>query len=79
MAKPKYRTCAIFGCKYDSINTFHKFPKDKKYNRLWLLKCGRRNKVNIRNAVVCDRHFSLNQKKRNMNCLNVIHQLIIEI
>ena len=57
--------CAIATCKNyeksvkrDKSISYHLFPKDKKLAALWLNKCRRKDKVNLKSARVCSIHFT---------------------
>lgn len=36
---------------------FFTFPKDEKLQKLWIMRCHRKDKINIRTARVCSDHF----------------------
>ena len=56
-------SCAVATCTNTNRNIgnrnihFHRFPKDKKLSRIWILKCKRLDEININNAVICSIHF----------------------
>jgi len=37
--------------------TFHKFPTNKTIRSIWISKCKRKDKINVKNAVICSLHF----------------------
>ncbi|KAL1489557.1 hypothetical protein ABEB36_013510 [Hypothenemus hampei] len=66
--------CAVFGCNCDNkskknpisgVKFFH-FPKNKDLAKKWLHATGRKDKVNLKNACVCSKHFSESDFKENL-------------
>lgn len=55
--------CAVVGCNSNNRNTkgreivLHVFPRDTKLQQVWLLKCRRKDSVNVTNARICSLHF----------------------
>ncbi|XP_045110895.1 uncharacterized protein LOC123504448 [Portunus trituberculatus] len=64
----KARVCAVFGCRpsKDSNLRYHKFPSNVNLASQWIYKCFRSDHINIKYAVVCERHFSSAQIERNL-------------
>ena len=72
--------CAVFNCnrnsderlKRNSDQNFRKqikyfsFPSDKNIAKIWIKKCGRKNVINIKNACICSKHFTVEHYKRNL-------------
>nr|CAH7714512.1 unnamed protein product [Callosobruchus chinensis] len=66
--------CAVVGCNSDNqskrnpckdIKFFH-FPKDPNLSKKWLLLSKRKDKVNIKYATVCSKHFCESDYKVNL-------------
>ncbi|KAL1492367.1 hypothetical protein ABEB36_010625 [Hypothenemus hampei] len=66
--------CVVFGCNSDNqskknpisgVKFFH-FPKDKDLAIKWLYATGRKDKVNLKYACVCSKHFSDSDFKDNL-------------
>ena len=55
--------CSVFGCDINNNNgnsdeiSFHKFPSDAKICKQWVLLCRRKDKLNVKTARVCSKHF----------------------
>ena len=64
----KRRVCAIYGCTpaTNSDLKYHSFPKQEDIAKIWIHKCHRKDQVNPKTAVICDLHFSQDQKTRNL-------------
>ena len=64
----KARVCAVFGCtpSKNSNLKYYKFPSNDNLARQWIHKCCRSDHINIKYAVVCERHFSAAQIQRNL-------------
>ena len=64
----KRRVCAIYGCTpaTNSDLKYHSFPKQEDVAKIWIHKCHRKDQVNPKTAVICDLHFSQDQKTRNL-------------
>ena len=66
--------CAVFGCNSNNkkiknkVNTisFFRFPKNKDICSIWIVKCARKDKINIDTARLCCHHFTENQFQRNL-------------
>ena len=60
--------CAVFGCypSKEEVLKQYSFPKNKKLAKQWAALCYRKDHINVQNAVICERHFSINQEKRNL-------------
>ena len=60
--------CAVPNCRNASLRTnnnetkkkisYHLFPKDEHYKRLWISKCYRSTPYNYDNAYMCSEHFT---------------------
>ena len=61
-------SCAVFGCnapKKSRVKMFH-LPKNRILQDKWVQFCKRRDKINIANARICEKHFSCDQRKRDL-------------
>nr|XP_040565526.1 uncharacterized protein LOC121115370 [Lepeophtheirus salmonis] len=67
MSRGTKRICAVRTCKNPPDVHYFCFPKHGlKLQRLWVSMCKRSDKVNIKNARVCERHFSPEDFERNL-------------
>ena len=48
--------CSNYGRKISDV-MYHRFPKDPKFQREWVSRCKRMDKVNVNTARVCSIHF----------------------
>ncbi|KAL1493908.1 hypothetical protein ABEB36_009589 [Hypothenemus hampei] len=65
--------CAIFGCNSDNESKnfqgdikFHTFPRKADIVTAWKIACRRKDNFNIKNAYICNKHFSENDYVRNL-------------
>lgn len=75
-------SCAVFNCKsnnnkklkrnaggsvgaQDNIR-FFRFPKNPSYAKIWMQKCSRKDKFNIKNSFICSKHFTNIHYIRNL-------------
>ena len=56
--KNKNKVCAIATCSSPNDITYFSFPKEDERQKVWLEKCHRSDPVNIKNARICEIHFS---------------------
>jgi hypothetical protein len=59
MYKYNKNTCAVAVCHspYGPEISFHRFPKDSKSRKEWIIQCRRDGKFNPETAKVCSKHF----------------------
>ena len=57
-------SCAVAGCSnwrnkpgLEKTISFHRFPKDESLCKAWIVRCARKDKINLSNATVCSEHF----------------------
>ncbi|GAB6033573.1 hypothetical protein CHUAL_013511 [Chamberlinius hualienensis] len=58
--KCKKYTCAVAVCKQQRAEdeiSFHKFPVDKARQIAWIIRCRRKDTINVINGRVCSLHF----------------------
>ncbi len=60
------RVCAIATCKNPRDAHYFSFPKDASKQKLWLARCKRSDKVNTKNAKVCEIHFASEDYERDL-------------
>ena len=58
MEKNKYRTCAISNCLSPNGIKYFSFPKDNETQRVWVKQWKSSKSINVKNARVCESHFS---------------------
>ncbi len=61
-----HKVCAVASCKNPDFVIYHQFPKDKKLQKIWLNACRRQDKVNVRSASICERHFHEEKYERDL-------------
>ena len=56
-AMGKARVCALYGCTpaKNSDLKYHKFPQNDDLAKVWLHKCRRLDRVNVKIAVICEK------------------------
>ena len=64
----KARVCAVYGCTpgRHTDRRYYKFPRNDNIAKQWVHKCYRSDTINVKNAVICDIHFSKAQIRRNL-------------
>lgn len=64
---PKYKVCAVLGCTPGRWcpSKLYSFPKKIELRNKWIKLCSFKP-LNLCNARVCGRHFSAEQKSRNL-------------
>uniref|UniRef100_A0A0K2TNV0 THAP-type domain-containing protein n=1 Tax=Lepeophtheirus salmonis TaxID=72036 RepID=A0A0K2TNV0_LEPSM len=61
------RVCAMACCPNPRDAQYFAFPQKKlMLQRLWISVCRRKDSINIKNAKICDRHFTSNDFERNL-------------
>ncbi|QQP56365.1 Uncharacterized protein FKW44_000993, partial [Caligus rogercresseyi] len=61
------RVCAIPSCSNPKDAQYFAFPtKDLDIQRLWIARCRRSDRIGIKNAKICDRHFTPDDFQRNL-------------
>lgn len=54
-------TCAVADCKNIAVSgtplSFHRFPRDSKTRKAWIVRCKRGDKLNPTTARICSEHF----------------------
>ncbi|XP_055387879.1 uncharacterized protein LOC129616308 isoform X2 [Condylostylus longicornis] len=72
--------CAVFNCNSNSDKKlkrnmndssfketkFFRFPKNKEIAKIWIQKCGRKDKFNIQSSYICSKHFVQEHYRRNL-------------
>lgn len=64
--------CSVYGCnnrfsnKNGSNIKFHRFPKEKQYRDQWVHACGREDRINSDNALICSIHFKAQDYKDDL-------------
>ena len=58
--------CAVAGCPSPEGTSFHRFPKEKKLRRHWLLACKQKLKINIQLSRICGNHLLPSDFKRDL-------------
>lgn len=66
--------CAVVGCDSDNQSKrnpckdirFFRFPKDHNLSKKWLHLTRRKDKLNVKNAVICSKHFCVGDYKVNL-------------
>ncbi|XP_049314813.1 52 kDa repressor of the inhibitor of the protein kinase [Bactrocera dorsalis] len=64
--------CAVFGCNNNNGKNvatkwrFFHFPKDKVVVKQWVHFCRRTDKINVKNACICEVHFAPEAFERNL-------------
>ncbi|XP_049311667.1 52 kDa repressor of the inhibitor of the protein kinase-like isoform X2 [Bactrocera dorsalis] len=64
--------CAVFGCNNNNGKNcatkwrFFHFPKDKTVLKQWIHFCRRTDKINVKNACICEVHFASEAFERNL-------------
>ncbi len=65
MAKFK-KTCAVAICKSPNEASYHRFPKEKTLQKLWLDCCKRDDKISVESARICSNHFKPDDYERDL-------------
>ena len=58
--------CAVAVCNSRSGVSYHRFPKDPKLRKVWVLACKRKDHFNEDKARVCENHFLSSDFERDL-------------
>jgi hypothetical protein len=59
-------TCAVAVCPSPQDASFHRFPKNETLQKIWVIRCRRKDKINVATAKVCSRHFAEEDFERDL-------------
>ncbi len=65
-SQTKMPHCAVAVCKSPSGVSYHRFPKDPKLRKVWVLACKRKDYFNEDTARVCENHFLASDFERDL-------------
>jgi hypothetical protein len=50
--------CAVAICPSPQDVSYHRFPKNEALQKLWVIRCRRKDQLNVKTAKVCAQHFA---------------------
>lgn len=59
-------TCAVAICPSPQDVSYHRFPKDPELLKVWVIRCRRKDEINVKNAKVCALHFTEEDFQRDL-------------
>ena len=66
MEKNKFKTCAVSSCCSPNGIMYFCFPKDSDIQQKWVRKCRSNKTFNVKNAKICESHFSEDSFARDL-------------